>query len=86
MTKLFSSVAVLAALFVLQSGSADAAPYRSCMSSPHKAVRAACLARMKRGGDEIKVPGQKTIVVSPYVPGSKQDKAWKAERKRLGLD
>ncbi|WP_442756184.1 hypothetical protein ACNHKD_06090 [Methylocystis sp. JAN1] len=45
-----------------------------------KAVQAARIAEMKRGGTMIG-----GVLVSPFVPGSKQDREWQAERKRRGF-
>lgn len=42
--------------------------------------RARRIAEMRRGG--MMVGG---ILVSPHVPGSKADKAWQAERRRMGF-
>ena len=89
----------LAALFVLQIDSASACrktgktkngePLCATTSDKHfgdgrrfvpKAVQAMRIAEMKRGGTMIG-----GVLVSPYVPGSKQDKVWQAERKRKGF-
>jgi hypothetical protein len=45
-----------------------------------KAVQAKRFAEMRRGGTMIG-----GVLVSPYVPGSKQDRDWQAERKRRGF-
>jgi hypothetical protein len=45
-----------------------------------KAEQARRIAEMRRGGTVI--GGQ---LVSPFVPGSKQDMEWRAERKREGF-
>jgi hypothetical protein len=45
-----------------------------------RAERARRIAEMTRGGTMMG-----GILVSPHVPGSKADKAWQAERKRLGF-
>jgi hypothetical protein len=91
-----------ASLFVLQIGSANACQVvrvkngeRFCMTTSDgagqefkdgrrfvpKAVQAMRIAQMKRGGTMIG-----GVLVSPYVPGSKQDREWQAERKRKGFN
>jgi hypothetical protein len=45
-----------------------------------KAVQAQRIAEMKRGGTMIG-----GVLVSPYVPGSKKDREWQAERKQRGF-
>ncbi|MDH2381831.1 hypothetical protein [Bradyrhizobium sp. CER78] len=55
-------------------------PYKAGRNFVSPAERARRIAEMKRGGTMIG-----GILVSPYVPGSREDKAWQAERRRRGF-
>jgi len=54
--------------------------YRDGRRPVSRAEQARRIAEMRRGGTMIG-----GVLVSPFVPGSKQDRAWQAERKRKGF-